>query len=82
MLLGKGSLEYTRLKEIMTADKAAKPARLEEVLRSELFSVLRHYFETDSDQIELHCDAGGRGVVLHVEVNARSVKPFLSLPEM
>ena len=82
MLLGKRSLEYTRLKEIMTTDKAAKPAKLDEVLRSELYSILRNYLETDSEHIELRCDAGGRGVVLHVEVNARSVKPFLSLPEM
>ena len=82
MLLGKRSVEYNRLREIMSTDKAAKPAKLEEVLRSELYGILRNYFDTASDAIQLRCDAGGRGVVLHVEVNARAVKPFLSLPEM
>ena len=81
MLTGRRSPEYLRLREIMTTDKAAKPAKLEEVLRSELFGVLRNYFDADVENISLRCDAGEGGVVLHVEMNARAVKPFLSMPE-
>lgn len=76
----KGTIEFQRLKAVMTSDLANKPARFEEVLRAELFGVLKNYFECSAEDIRIRVDAEGRGVKFVVEGSAKAVRPFLSLP--
>ena len=74
------SIEYRRLKSVLAGDRASKPAKFEEVLRSELIGVLRQYFELDPEDVTVSCSSDGRGVTFTVEGKARAVLPFSCLP--
>ena len=74
------TMEYRRLKAVMSGDRAQKPAKFEEVLRSDLYAVLKNYFELDPEDVKIQCDAGESGVAFTVEGKARAVRPFLCLP--
>ena len=42
-----------RLKKMLIADKKENPAKIERVLKSELFYLLRNFFELNSDDLNV-----------------------------
>ncbi len=74
--------EYARLKSILHSDKTSAPEKFGDVLKSDLYVLLRNYFEINAEDIRLEVENDGRSaVILKVLAKAAAVKPMGGLPE-
>lgn len=65
-----GEIELNRLKKLLMQDKVNTPDRLTDVLKSDVYSVMKNYMELRPDDIKILIDADDKGY--HVIVSART----------
>ncbi len=65
-----GEIELQRLKNLLKQDKVNTPDRLTEVIKSDLFGVLKNYMEIRGEDVKVMIDADDKGY--HVIVSART----------
>lgn len=76
------SMDADRLKHILIADKHFDPQRLKQVIKSDIFAVLRDYMELESDKLFIDIELNSNGEYhLKVDAIANRLKIFGSLPD-
>ncbi len=73
--------EFMRLKNLMGAEKTAGADKFNDVLKSDLFVLLKNYFELSPDQIHLETQRESRGIGIRIAAKAEGVKRLGGLPE-
>lgn len=65
----------TRLKKIISADKKENPIKIERLLKSEIYYILKNYFEINSEDMSLNIkiNEGGK-YQLQLNAISRSIK--------
>lgn len=65
-----GEIEYGRLKKLLLQDKVNTPDRLTDVLKSDIFAVMKNYMDIRSEDVKVVIDADDKGY--HVIISART----------
>lgn len=63
-------MEYKRLKSLLIQDKANAPNQLSDVLRSDIYTLLKNYMEITPSNLKIYFDADEKGY--HVIISART----------
>mgnify|MGYP002711327105 FL=1 len=65
----------TRLKKIISADKKENPIKIERLLKSEIYYILKNYFEINSEDMSLNLKINEDGKYqLQLNAISRSIK--------
>lgn len=65
----------TRLKNIISADKKENPIKIERLLKSEIYYILKNYFEINSEDMSLNLKINEDGKYqLQLNAISRSIK--------
>ncbi len=65
----------TRLKKIISADKKENPIKIERLLKSEIYYILKNYFEINSEDMSLNIKINEDGKYqLQLNAISRSIK--------
>jgi septum formation topological specificity factor MinE len=75
-----GEIELNRLKNLLKQDKVNTPDSLTDVLRSDLYGVLRNYMEIRSEDLKVIIDADDKGYVIIVSARTNRFKQIGMLP--
>ena len=70
--MNKAAKMQSRLKEMMGAD--ARPLQIGQVVKSDLVSVLKDYFELDEHSLNLKIEANKEGYSVSFVVQANNIK--------
>ena len=75
------STEYVRLKNMLMADKSNTPNKFNDVLKCDLFIVLKNYFEIAPEDVVLETESDERGFFVKMLAKAGGIKRLGGLPE-
>ena len=71
-----------RLKHVLIADKHFNPSQIKQVIKSDIFSILKNYAKISSDEIYVDITINEDGSYhLRVDAVAKDLKIFGSLPD-
>ena len=71
-----------RLKKVLIADKHFNPERIKQVIKSDIYNILRDYFELTSDDIFVNLDITKDGQYhLILDATSNRIKIFGALPD-
>jgi septum formation topological specificity factor MinE len=73
-------IELNRLKNLLKQDKVNTPDSLTDVLRSDLYAVLRNYMEIRSEDLKVIIDADDKGYVIIISARTNRFKQIGMLP--
>ena len=71
----------TRLEKVLFKEKANHPAKVCEVVKSDLKGLMNNYAEVDKD-ISVDIDTDEDGFIFNISVHASRLKTFGSLPDI
>ncbi len=66
-----------RLERVLVNDKKQNPSKLCQVIKSDVFEILKNYMDVES--LELEFDVGEEGVEFNIIVKAERIKQFGSI---
>ena len=76
------SMDADRLKHILIADKHFDPQRIKQVIKSDVFNILRDYLELDPENVFIDIELNSNGEYhLKIDAIANRMKIFGSLPD-
>jgi len=69
-----------RLKNMMVADKADNPHKIERVLRAEIFYVLKNYFEIRGDDLFVNIELNELGnYIINIKCESSVIKTSITI---
>lgn len=76
------NIELSRLKSLLMQDKASTPDRLTEVLKSDIFSLLKNYMDLYPDDLKILIDTDDKGYHLIISARTNRFKQIGMLPKL
>lgn len=71
----------TRLEKVLFKEKANHPTKVCEVVKSDIKTLMNNYAEVDED-VNVAIDTDKDGFVFNIQVHAKRLKTFGSLPDI
>lgn len=74
-------IEFDRLKNLLIKDKANAPCQLADVLKSDIYTLMKNYMEINSENIKIYFDADEKGYHIIISVHTNRFKQMGMLPK-
>lgn len=69
-----GQIEFDRLKSLLIRDKANAPCQLADVLKSDVYTLMKNYMDISAENVKIYFDADEKGYHIIVSVHTNRFK--------